>query len=111
MLRTMPRGLLLLPLLMALSACQADMPPPAASGTPAAQAEMHAAGQIQSGPAPEPAPAGMAWVPGGTFWMGCEHCEMPDALPVHLVGVDGFWMDRTPVTNAEFAAFVRPPAT
>ena len=27
--------------------------------------------------------------------------------PVHLVAVDGFWMDRTPVTNAQFAAFVK----
>lgn len=32
---------------------------------------------------------------------------MPDALPVHLVSVDGFWMDRTPVTNAEFQRFVK----
>jgi formylglycine-generating enzyme required for sulfatase activity len=31
---------------------------------------------------------------------------MPDALPVHVVAVDGFWMDRTPVTNADFARFV-----
>ena len=32
---------------------------------------------------------------------------MPDALPVHLVEVDGFWMDKTPVTNAEFERFVK----
>ena len=30
---------------------------------------------------------------------------MADALPAHLVAVDGFWMDRTPVTNAEFERF------
>src|SRR5262245_12370134 len=52
------------------------------------------------------APANMVWVPGGTFWMGCEGCDMLDALPVHRVSVDGFWMDRTPVTNAEFEQFV-----
>src|SRR5262249_44673508 len=27
--------------------------------------------------------------------------------PVHKVYVDGFWMDKTEVTNAQFAAFVR----
>jgi formylglycine-generating enzyme len=54
----------------------------------------------------QPAPAGMVWIPGGTFWMGCQDCGMPDALPVHRVAVDGFWMDRTPVTNAEFERFV-----
>jgi formylglycine-generating enzyme len=52
------------------------------------------------------APAGMVWIPSGTFWMGCQGCGMPDALPAHRVSVDGFWMDRTPVTNAEFARFV-----
>lgn len=56
---------------------------------------------------PVPAPAGMVWIPGGTFWMGCEDCNMPDALPSHLVTVDGFWMDKTPVTNAEFEKFVK----
>ncbi len=58
-------------------------------------------------PAPGPAPAGMTWIPGGTFWMGCENCAMPDALPSHLVFVDAFWMDQTPVTNAEFEQFVK----
>ncbi len=37
----------------------------------------------------------------------CEVAEpMPDALPIHRVRVRGFWMDRTEVTNAEFARFV-----
>lgn len=58
-----------------------------------------------SAPAPGPAPDGMAWIPGGTFWMGCDDCDMPDAQPVHLVTLDGFWMDSTPVTNAQFAQF------
>ena len=46
----------------------------------------------------------MVWVPGGTFWMGSP--DFPDALPVHKIYVDGFWMDRTTVTNEQFAQFV-----
>ena len=61
---------------------------------------------ISTAPAPAPTPAGMLWIPGGEFWMGCEECGMPDALPVHLVTVAGFWMDTTPVTNADFNRFV-----
>jgi formylglycine-generating enzyme required for sulfatase activity len=57
-------------------------------------------------PPPGRAPEGMIWIPGGTFWMGCDDCGMPDATPVHPVTVDGFWMDATPVTNAQFARFV-----
>jgi sulfatase modifying factor 1 len=61
---------------------------------------------INTVPAQSPAPDRMAWIPGGTFWMGCDNCEMQDALPMHLVTVDPFWMDETPVTNAEFERFV-----
>jgi formylglycine-generating enzyme len=60
---------------------------------------------------------GMVWIPGGEFSMGgaMDHgrvaigCGDPlaDSQPIHRVRVDGFWMDRTEVTNAEFARFVR----
>lgn len=49
---------------------------------------------------------GMVWIEGGKFEMGCEKCNMPDAVPVHPVQVSGFWMDETPVTNEQFEAFV-----
>ncbi|MFC3127185.1 formylglycine-generating enzyme family protein [Pseudoroseomonas globiformis] len=50
-------------------------------------------------------PPGMVWVPGGTFRMGSDGHYAEEA-PVHRVTVDGFWIDRTPVTNRQFAAFV-----
>jgi formylglycine-generating enzyme len=49
--------------------------------------------------------AGMVWIPGGRFWMGTGHME--DAQPVHQAEVKGFWMDRTDVTNEEFARFTK----
>ncbi|HYH55625.1 MAG TPA: formylglycine-generating enzyme family protein, partial [Anseongella sp.] len=49
--------------------------------------------------------AGMVWIPGGTFLMGSR--QFPDAMPLHPVEVDGFWMDETEVTNAQFAAFIK----
>ena len=61
---------------------------------------------LNSAAAPGPAPEGMLWVPGGWFWMGWEGPQGADAVPVHPVYVDGFWMDRTEVTNAQFAKFV-----
>jgi formylglycine-generating enzyme len=54
---------------------------------------------------PGPAPEGMVWVPGGEFWMGTDDGP-PDQQPRHRVYVDGFWMDRTEVTNAAFEKFV-----
>jgi formylglycine-generating enzyme required for sulfatase activity len=66
-------------------------------------------------PAPAPAPSGMVWIPGGEFSMGCtdpraDLCggnePMDDARPVHRVSLAPYWMDRTEVTNAEFARFV-----
>ena len=54
---------------------------------------------------PDPVPEGMVWVPGGKFIMGGE-ATFADAQPHHEVEVDGFWIDRTEVTNAQFARFV-----
>lgn len=60
--------------------------------------------------------AEMAWIPGGTFSMGGVNPTgmtdggmetMDDARPVHRVFVDGFYMDKTEVTNAQFAKFVK----
>jgi sulfatase modifying factor 1 len=65
---------------------------------------------------PGPGPQGMAWIPGGEFSMGAQDPPGNDAVgmqatldsrPIHRVYVDGFWMDRTDVTNAEFARFVK----
>lgn len=56
---------------------------------------------------PKPAPAGMVWIPGGNFMMGTNDTESwPAEQPAHRVHVDGFWMDATEVTNAEFQEFV-----
>ncbi|TSD82758.1 formylglycine-generating enzyme family protein, partial [Mycobacterium sp. KBS0706] len=49
--------------------------------------------------------ADMIWIAGGSFRMGSDR-HYPEEAPVHGVRVDGFWMDRTPVTNWQFRAFV-----
>jgi len=50
--------------------------------------------------------ADMVLVPGGTFRMGSDQ-HYPEEAPAHLVTVDEFWIDRTPVTNRQFKQFVR----
>jgi sulfatase modifying factor 1 len=47
----------------------------------------------------------MAWIPPGKFTMGAND-GLPDERPLHDVKVKGFWMDRTEVTNDQFAEFV-----
>ncbi|WP_208110087.1 formylglycine-generating enzyme family protein [Methylocaldum gracile] len=56
-------------------------------------------------PAPEPPFPDMVWIPGGTFLMGSDR-HYPEEAPAHRVALDGFWMDRFPVTNERFARFV-----
>ena len=53
----------------------------------------------------EPRAEGMVWIPGGTFRMGSDH-HYPEEAPAHTVRVDGFWMSRHAVTNADFRRFV-----
>src|SRR5438552_9156538 len=52
-------------------------------------------------------PPGMAWIPGGEFTMGTDSdLGWASEKPAHRVRVDGFWMDETDVTNAQFRKFV-----
>jgi formylglycine-generating enzyme required for sulfatase activity len=49
----------------------------------------------------------MVWIPGGEFTMGTDSdLGWPDEKPAHRVRVNGFWMDETDVTNAQFRKFV-----
>jgi formylglycine-generating enzyme required for sulfatase activity len=67
----------------------------------------------------------MMYIPSGTFQMGSDDGDVNDALqlcdeyrdectsswledeqPVHNVTLDGFWIDQTEVTNAQYAAFL-----
>ncbi len=68
--------------------------------------------------APGPAPEGMIWIPGGEFSMGAADPlgkdanvvgmqATEDSRPIHRVRVNGFWMDKTEVTNRQFSAFVK----
>lgn len=71
----------------------APTPGPAPSSTPTA---------TEPGPPPGP---GMAWLAGATFTMGSDRHYAEEA-PAHPVTVAGFWVDRSTVTNEDFARFV-----
>ncbi|HEY2800450.1 MAG TPA: SUMF1/EgtB/PvdO family nonheme iron enzyme, partial [Chthoniobacterales bacterium] len=69
--------------------------------------------------APGKPPEAMVWIPGREFATGAVvngqgSGEMPmpsnDAEPIHRVRVDGFWMDKTEVTNEQFVKFVAATA-
>lgn len=65
-------------------------------------------------PAPPPAPAdaadlpGETYIPAGPFTMGtsAEPWALDNERPAHTVYVPGFYLDTTPVTNAGYAAFI-----
>ena len=65
-----------------------------------------------------PAPDDMVWIPGGEFSMGAVDPlgsdanvvgmqATEDSRPIHRVHVDGFWMDKSEVTNRQFESFVK----
>jgi serine/threonine-protein kinase len=71
--------------------------------------------QISAGPAPTPTPtptivsnikADLVPIPGGSFLMG-RNSGPPQETPAHPVAVPTFQIDRTEVTNTEYADFVR----
>jgi len=73
------------------------------SGTAAASSEP-AAGATQ---VRDTDGATMVYVPSGEFLMGSSFLEgKPNEWPQHIVYLDGFWIDRTEVTNRQFEQFV-----
>ena len=87
----------------------------ASAGAPTANAAFGPTVPNPSKPA-IPAPTGMIWISGGEFSMGAadppgmDEVGMnatKDSRPIHRVYVDGFFMDKTDVTNAQFARFVK----
>ena len=57
---------------------------------------------------PANSPSGMVQIPGGEFLMGSHSRLAKDnEQPAHKVKVNSFWMDKTDVTNAQFAEFVK----
>jgi serine/threonine protein kinase/formylglycine-generating enzyme required for sulfatase activity len=82
---------------------------PTVTITPTVTAPPTATPSLTPAPPAEPAAgttkvfgdAEMVYVPSGTFTMGSDSGE-PDEAPAHTVYLDGFWIDRTEVTNAAF---------
>jgi formylglycine-generating enzyme required for sulfatase activity len=55
-------------------------------------------------------PENMRWISAGEFTMGAADADRdarPDERPRHRVKLDGFWIDRTLVTNAQFRQFAQ----
>jgi formylglycine-generating enzyme len=54
-------------------------------------------------------PENMVWVKGAFFNQGAKEIDsfaLPHEKPLHQVGVDGFFIDETEVTNAQFKKFI-----
>jgi gamma-glutamyl hercynylcysteine S-oxide synthase len=70
--------------------------------------------QVLTAPPPEAAPSDAprlpaeVFVPGGSFTMGTstEPWALDNERPAHVVGVPGFYLDTTPVTNAAYTEFI-----
>jgi formylglycine-generating enzyme len=62
--------------------------------------------EVKAAPSPtRPHIEGMVWIPGGKFLMG-SYSGMPNEQPAHEVELDGYYLDETEVTNAQFRRFV-----
>ena len=88
----------------------------ASSNSPARPATAFGPTVVNTHPSPTRLPKGMVWIPGGEFSMGAQDSPdmnpvamqaAADSRPIHRVYVDGFFMDKTDVTNAQFAEFVK----
>ncbi|HEY1959243.1 MAG TPA: formylglycine-generating enzyme family protein [Polyangiaceae bacterium] len=95
-------------MLVLLVSCQKDHAPShdAAPAEPEAAALEASAPADDAGVLDDGGPEGMLFVPPGTFTMGADRGGEEDEHPAHDVTLAGFWLDRTPVTNAAYAKCV-----
>jgi formylglycine-generating enzyme required for sulfatase activity len=71
--------------------------------------ENHSTQVLTDAPQDVQVPDDMVWIPGGIFTQGAvpqDNMAMEHEKPGIQVAVDGFFMDKTEVTNAQFATFV-----
>ena len=62
--------------------------------------------EVPPGPTPS-APSGMVYIPGGTFTMGRDNAPNPEKTPAHSVTVAPFYIDKEPVTQAQYSGFLQ----
>lgn len=74
-------------------------------GQHAAKAEIGGCAAYSGLPRGDGETVGMTFIPSGKFQMGSER-HQPEERFIHVVQVDGFWIDRHEVTNAQFKQFV-----
>src|ERR1700678_4093188 len=58
----------------------------------------------RAAPMPAPSTGGMVFIKGGSFAMGAKPMRREEG-PERPTRVGAFWIDRTDVTNADFARF------
>jgi serine/threonine-protein kinase len=71
------------------------------------QPQMESKPPSESGAKTPTPPSGMIYIPGGTFMMGRDNADDPEETPAHSVAITAFYIDKTPVTNAQYAEFVK----
>ncbi|WP_144962146.1 formylglycine-generating enzyme family protein [Gillisia sp. Hel_I_86] len=100
---------ILLAFLVIMVSCRDEKPETSESITKTERAVKEEYKLIKEKPEGVEVPEGMVWIPGGTFIQGAvtsDEMAMNHEKPAHEVAVDGFFMDKTEVTNAQFRKFV-----
>ena len=93
-----PLFVIVLVLVLVGSGCAQPSPTPSPTELPPIETPAPQAGATSTRPTDEMV---MVYVPAGEFEMGSDEGE-PWEKPVHTVALDGFWIDRTEVTNAHY---------
>jgi serine/threonine protein kinase/formylglycine-generating enzyme required for sulfatase activity len=84
---------------------EAQPPASSSTGAPEPKADSEPPGMVYV-PKPPPPPPGFSGVWRG-FAMGRDNAPDPEETPAHVVNVKPFYLDKTPVTVGQYAAFTK----